>query len=55
MKIVHLDAPLALSDFNSKYPSTIKPELVALINGVGKGEKIRAGYAKQVVGGMPEK
>jgi predicted Zn-dependent protease len=55
LKIVRLDAPMTLAEFNSKYPSSVKPELVALINGVGSGEKIRAGYAKQVVGGTTEK
>ena len=52
VKIVHLDAPLSVAEFNAKYPSTIKADLLALINGVEAGGQIPAGYAKQVVGGV---
>ena len=55
LKIIHLDAPTAVSEFNAKYPSTVKLEKVALINGVEAGGTIPAGYAKQVVGGVGEK
>ena len=52
IKIVHLDAPMSVADFNAKYPSTIKAELLALINGVEAGGQIAAGHAKQIVGGL---
>jgi hypothetical protein len=42
-----------VSDFNNRYPSSVKLEVVALINGVDKGGTIPAGPAKQVVGGIP--
>jgi predicted Zn-dependent protease len=51
VKIVHLTAPMSVADFNAKHPSSIKPDLLALINGVQEGGQIPAGYAKQVVGG----
>ena len=52
IKIVHLDAPMSVADFNAKYPSTIKADLLALINGVEAGGQIAAGHAKQIVGGV---
>jgi predicted Zn-dependent protease len=52
MKVVRLDAPMRFDEFNAKYPSSVKPELVALINGVDKGGTIPAGPAKHVVGGV---
>lgn len=54
VKIVHLEAPMSVSEFKAKYPSTIKTEKLALINGVEAGGTIPAGYAKQVVGGSGE-
>jgi len=54
LKIVKIDQPMTVSEFNSRYPSSIKPEQVALINGVEPDGKIQAGYAKQVVGGTPD-
>ena len=51
VKLVRLDAAMSVSDFMSKYPSSEKPELIALINGVPGGGQIPAGWAKQVVGG----
>ena len=54
VKIVHLDAPMSVAAFNAKYPSTIKADLLALINGVEGGGQIQAGYAKQIVGGVGE-
>jgi hypothetical protein len=54
IKIVHLDAPMSLADFESKYPSTVKSGMVALINGVQEGGQFPAGLAKQVVGGLHE-
>ena len=54
IKIVHLDAPMSVSEFHSKYPSSVKPEVVALINGAESGGQIQAGHAKQVVGGVAQ-
>jgi predicted Zn-dependent protease len=54
IKIVHLDTPMSLAELQSKYPSSVKPATVALINGVEEGGQIPAGYAKQVVGGPKE-
>jgi predicted Zn-dependent protease len=54
LKIVRLDQSMTVSEFNSRYPSTIKLERVALINGIDPGGRIPAGYAKQVIGGNPE-
>ena len=51
LKVVKIDQPMSVSDFNARYPSSIKLEQVALINGVDVNGKIPAGYAKQVVGG----
>jgi predicted Zn-dependent protease len=52
VKIVHLDRAMALQEFNSAYPSSVKPEIVALINGAEKGGALQPGPAKQVVGGV---
>jgi predicted Zn-dependent protease len=51
LKVVRIEQPMSVADFNSKYPSSIKLEQVALINGVDQGGQIPAGYAKQVTGG----
>jgi predicted Zn-dependent protease len=53
LKIVKIDQPMTVGEFIAHYPSTIKPEQVALINGVEPDGKIQPGYAKQVVGGTP--
>ena len=54
LKVVRIDTPMSVADFNSKYPSSVKLETVALINGVAGGGQIPAGYAKQIVGGTGE-
>ncbi len=54
LKVVRIDQPMSVADFNSKYPSNAKLETVALINGVEGGGRIPAGYAKQVIGGSAE-
>jgi predicted Zn-dependent protease len=54
LKVVHIDQPMSLADFNAKYPSSAKPETIALINGVEKGGQIPAGYAKQIIAGTGE-
>jgi hypothetical protein len=54
LKVVRIDQPMSLADFNSKYPSSVKLETLAVINGVEKGGQIPAGYAKQIIGGTGE-
>ena len=54
IKAVHVDAPMSVGEFKSKYPSTVKETTLALINGVESGGQIKPGYAKQVVGGVGE-
>jgi predicted Zn-dependent protease len=54
LKIVRIDQPMSVADFNAKYPSSAKPATIALINGVAAGGQIPAGYAKQVIGGTGE-
>ena len=54
LKIVKVDQPMTVSEFNSRYPSSIKVEQVALINGLEPDGKIQPGYAKQVIGGTGE-
>ncbi len=53
VKVVHIDSPMSVTDFNNRHPSSVKIEVVALINGVDKGGTIPAGPAKHVVGGIP--
>ena len=55
LKIVKIAQPMSVNDFNARYPSSIKLEEVALINGVEGGGQIPAGYAKQVTGGVAQK
>jgi predicted Zn-dependent protease len=54
LKIVRIDQPMTVSEFNARYPSSISLDKLALINGVDPGGKIPAGAAKQVVGGTSE-
>src|SRR5256885_12072218 len=51
LKLVKVDRPMSVTEFQSSHPSTAKLEEVALINGVQQGGQIPAGYAKQIVGG----
>ena len=51
LKLVKIDRPMSVTEFQSSHPSTAKLEEVALINGVQQGGQIPAGYAKQIVGG----
>jgi len=52
--LVTLDQPMTVTEFNQKYPSTVKIEEVALINGVeGPAATMRPGRLyKRVVGGV---
>jgi predicted Zn-dependent protease len=54
LKVVRIDQPMSVADFNSKHPSSAKPETLAIINGVEQGGQIPAGYAKQIIGGTGE-
>jgi predicted Zn-dependent protease len=54
LKIVHVDAPMSVAEFKAKYPSNVKEQTLALINGVTDGGQIKPGPAKQVVGGVGE-
>lgn len=47
--LVRLAGPMRLSAFNTRYPSVVPIERVALINGVAEGGILPAGLAKQVV------
>ncbi|HYY52480.1 MAG TPA: M48 family metalloprotease [Myxococcales bacterium] len=51
LKLIKLDRPVSVTEFQSSHPSSVKLEEVALINGVAQGGQIPAGYAKQIVGG----
>ena len=54
MKLVKLDRDLSLEEFARAYPSSAPIGEVALINGLGKGEGLKAGQmAKQILGGPP--
>jgi predicted Zn-dependent protease len=52
VKVVHIDRAMSMEEFNSAHPSSVKPEVVALINGVEKGGRLRPGPVKQIVGGV---
>jgi len=52
VEIVRLPSAMSLSEFLTRYPSTIPAETVALINGVAVGDQLEAGrLVKRVVGG----
>jgi len=52
VKLVKLDRDLTVAEFLARYPSNADPKLVAVINGVDEGGRMKAGeFAKQVVGG----
>jgi hypothetical protein len=45
---------LTVAEFLARYPSNADPKLVAVINGVDEGGRMKAGgVAKQIVGGPP--
>ncbi|TMA28484.1 MAG: peptidase M48 [Deltaproteobacteria bacterium] len=52
VKVVHLDRAMSVKEFTGAYPSSVKPEVVALLNGVDKDGTLQAGPAKQIVGGV---
>ncbi len=51
LEIVTLREPMTVAAFASRYPTPVKPDVLALINGVAAGGTIPAGEAKTVVGG----
>ncbi len=51
LQLVRLDRPTSIEEFSRRYPSTAKPETLALINRVEPGGTLPAGLAKRVVGG----
>jgi len=52
MQLVKLDRDMTVDEFHKLHPSNASVGEVALINGVGKGELLKAGQmAKQIVGG----
>ncbi|MFO0583346.1 MAG: M48 family metalloprotease [Anaeromyxobacter sp.] len=54
VKLVKLDRDQTVAEFMAAHPSNADPKLVALINGVDEGGRMKAGtLAKQVVGGPP--
>jgi predicted Zn-dependent protease len=54
IELVKLDQPMTLAEFNQRYPSSVKVEEVALINGVQSANaSLKAGeFYKRVVGGV---
>lgn len=53
VRIVTIDRPMTFADFSTRYPSSVAPELVAIINGVETGGTLPAGTVmKQIVGGV---
>ena len=54
IELVKLDQPMTLAEFNQRYPSSVKVEEVALINGVQSANaSLKAGeFYKRVVGGL---
>ena len=54
VKLVKVPRDMSLAEFQAAYPSNADPKVLAVINGVADGGKLRAGQtAKQVVGGVP--
>ncbi len=51
IKVVKLRRDMPFSEFARRYPSNAKPELLALINHTTTDGVVKAGEAKQVVGG----
>ncbi len=51
LQLVRLDRATSIEEFARRYPSTAKPETLALINRVEPGGTLPAGLAKRVVGG----
>ncbi len=53
VQVIKLPQPMTLAQFTAQYPSSIPPEVVALINGIDKNATLPAGHElKRVVGGI---
>jgi predicted Zn-dependent protease len=54
IELVKVPRDMTVQEFQAQFPSTVPVEQVAIVNGVGNGEKLRAGStAKRIVGGTP--
>ncbi|HKV74714.1 MAG TPA: M48 family metalloprotease [Gemmatimonadales bacterium] len=54
VRLETVPAAMTLAQFNSQYPSSIPPAELALINGLGTSDRLRAGQIiKRVMGGSP--
>ena len=51
LKLVTVEGGLSIAEFTRRYPSTVPDATVALLNQVEPGGTLKAGIAKQVVGG----
>jgi len=53
---VKVPRDMTIAEFNAQFPSTAPVEVLAIVNGLGEGERLRAGQlAKRVVGGVVPK
>jgi len=57
VELVKVPRTMTAAEFNAQFPSTVPVETVAIVNGLGDGEKLEAGRtAKRIVGGtLPKK
>jgi hypothetical protein len=53
LELVRVDRDMSLAEFMQRWPSTAPVEQIAIINGLAKDGRFRAGdVAKRVVGGV---
>jgi predicted Zn-dependent protease len=56
VELVKVPRDMTIAEFNAQFPSTVPVDVLAIVNGVGEGDKLRAGQAaKRVVGGVVPK
>jgi predicted Zn-dependent protease len=56
IELVKVPRDMTIAEFNAQFPSTVPADVLAIVNGVGEGDKLRAGQsAKRVVGGVVPK
>jgi hypothetical protein len=54
IELVKVPRDMTIAEFTKAFPSGAKPEEIALVNGLGDGERLEAGRtAKRIVGGLP--
>lgn len=54
IELVKVPRDMTIAEFMKAFPSGAKPEEIALVNGLGDGERLEAGRtAKRIVGGLP--